>query len=172
MDFTSTQTCATDSPLKLPKYHYGGLGFRGNWAWNGPDAMRLLTSEGETDRKKANETRAKWCWIGGLVDGQTAGVTILGAPTNFRAPQPIRMHPERAVPLLRAAATRRHGDRSRHAVRLALPLHRRRRRTDARSSRSLVARVGDALKPAKQKSSAPRAHARRSGGSRGLHSGG
>lgn len=93
IDFTSTQTCATDSPLKLPKYHYGGLGFRGNWAWNGPDAVRLLTSEGETDRKKANESRAHWCWIGGLVDGQTAGVTILGAPTNFRSPQPIRMHP-------------------------------------------------------------------------------
>jgi len=93
IDFTSTQACATDAPLKLPKYHYGGLGFRGNWAWNGSEAARLLTSEGETDRKKANETRAKWCWVGGLVDGQTAGVTILGAPTNFRFPQPIRMHP-------------------------------------------------------------------------------
>ena len=27
-DLTSTQTCASASALKLPKYHYGGLGFR------------------------------------------------------------------------------------------------------------------------------------------------
>jgi hypothetical protein len=93
IDFTSTQTCATDAPLKLPKYHYGGFGFRGNWAWNGAEACRFLTSEGETDRKKANETRGKWCWIGGLVDGQPAGVTVLCAPANFRFPQPMRLHP-------------------------------------------------------------------------------
>jgi hypothetical protein len=93
IDFTSTQTCASDAPLKLPKYHYGGFGFRGNWAWNGAEACCFLTSGGETDRKKGNETRGKWCWIGGLVDGQPAGVTVLCAPTNFRFPQPMRLHP-------------------------------------------------------------------------------
>ncbi len=93
IDFTSTQTCATAAPLTLPKYHYGGFGFRGNGAWNGPDACRMLTSEGETDRKKVNESRAKWCWIGGAVNGEAAGVTILCHPENFRFPQPIRMHP-------------------------------------------------------------------------------
>jgi hypothetical protein len=93
IDLTSTQTCATAAPFKLPKYHYGGLGFRGNWAWNGPSACRFLTSDGETDRKKANEARGKWCWIGGGIDGQTAGVTILCSPANFRFPQPMRLHP-------------------------------------------------------------------------------
>lgn len=93
IDFTSTQTCATSSPLTLPKYHYGGFGFRGNGAWNGAAACRVLTSAGETDRIKANESRGKWCWIGGAVDGQTAGVTILCHPENFRFPQPMRMHP-------------------------------------------------------------------------------
>jgi hypothetical protein len=93
IDFTSTQTCATAAPLKLPKYHYGGLGFRGNWAWNGPGACRFLTSNGETERQKADGTRGKWCWIGGTVDGQIAGVTILCSPTNFRFPQPMRVHP-------------------------------------------------------------------------------
>ncbi|PYJ93742.1 MAG: hypothetical protein DME23_25805 [Verrucomicrobia bacterium] len=34
-DLVSTQECATASPLILPKYYYGGLGVRGNWAWNG-----------------------------------------------------------------------------------------------------------------------------------------
>lgn len=94
IDLTSTQTCASESPLKLPKYHYGGLGFRGNWAWNGPTEWKVLTSEGETDRNKANEKRSNWCWVGGLVDGQPAGVTILSASTNYRAPQPMRLHPK------------------------------------------------------------------------------
>lgn len=93
IDFTSTQTCATQAPLKLPKYHYGGFGFRGNWAWNGATACRFLTSEGETDRKKANEARGKWCWIGGTLEGQVAGATILCHPSNYRFPQPMRLHP-------------------------------------------------------------------------------
>jgi hypothetical protein len=93
IDFTSTQTCATDAPLKLPKYLYGGFGFRGNWAWNGAGNCRVLTSEGESDRNKANESRCKWCWVGGTVDGQTAGVTILCHPDNYRFPQPMRLHP-------------------------------------------------------------------------------
>jgi hypothetical protein len=92
-DLVITQTCSAASPLRLPKYHYGGLGFRGPWAWNGADGCRFLTSEGETNRVKANETRGRWCWIGGVVDGQTAGVVILCAPDNFRAPQPMRVHP-------------------------------------------------------------------------------
>lgn len=94
IDLTITQTCATDAPLKLPKYHYGGLGFRGSWDWNGKQAWKLLTSEGETDRIKANETRGRWCWNGGLTGGKLAGVTILCAPENFRAPQPMRVNPD------------------------------------------------------------------------------
>ena len=92
-DLVSKQSCATDSPLKLPKYHYGGLGFRGNWAWNGKDACHFLTSNGETDRVKGNETRGNWCHIGGDVEGAFAGIAVLGHPENFRAPQPMRLHP-------------------------------------------------------------------------------
>jgi len=93
LEITMTQTCATASALELPKYHYGGLGVRGNWAWNGADATRWLTSDGLTNRLTANETRGRWCWLGGLVDGQLAGLTVLGAPENFRAPQPMRVNP-------------------------------------------------------------------------------
>ncbi len=92
-DLISTQRCATASPLKLPKYHYGGLGFRGNWDWNGAKKTEFLTSNGETDRVKGNETRANWCHIGGEVEGQFAGVTIMSHPGNYRAPQPMRLHP-------------------------------------------------------------------------------
>lgn len=94
IDLVSTQTCASEAPLKLPKYHYGGFGFRGAWAWNGPDALRILTSEGISNRAAANEQRAKWFWLGGLVDEELAGVTILCHPQNFRFPQPVRIHPK------------------------------------------------------------------------------
>ena len=91
-DLISTQKCATDSPLKLPKYHYGGLGIRGHRDWNGAGKTQFLTSEG-IEGTKANETRGNWAWMGGLVDQMTTGIAVLGHPQNFRAPQPFRAHP-------------------------------------------------------------------------------
>lgn len=92
-DLVITQTCATPDPLILPEYRYGGLGFRGHDQWNGADKATFLTSEGETDRVKGNTTRARWVHIGGQIDGKFAGLGILGHPDNFRAPQPLRLHP-------------------------------------------------------------------------------
>jgi hypothetical protein len=94
IDLEVEQTCATPSPLVLPTYHYGGLGFRGSWLWNGEDKGRFLTSEGLTDRLKINETRARWFWMGGPLEGGEGGVAILGHPGNVRAPQPMRLHPK------------------------------------------------------------------------------
>jgi hypothetical protein len=90
-----THVCATNDAVILPEYHYGGFGFRGAGAWNGPGAAaRFLTSEGETDRIKGNNTRVRWCYLGGVVEGGAlAGTTTLGHPENFRAPQPVRLHP-------------------------------------------------------------------------------
>jgi len=92
-ELTSTHECASSEPLILPEYFYGGLGVRGNWAWNGADKTQFLTSGGEGDRVKANATRGNWCHIGGLVDGKRTGMAMLGHPDNFRAPQPMRVHP-------------------------------------------------------------------------------
>jgi len=92
-DLTITQTCATQSPLILEKYHYGGLGFRGAREWNGKDPRVFLTSEGK-DRSNGNETRGRWCWIGGKVQGREAGIAILCSPDDFRFPQPMRLNPE------------------------------------------------------------------------------
>lgn len=94
IDFTSTQTCAGPSPLKLPEYRYGGFGFRGNAAWIAKDNCKFLSASGLTDRAKLDTSREKWCWLGGKVDGETCGVTILGHPGNFRFPQPVRMNPD------------------------------------------------------------------------------
>jgi len=93
IDLTSTQTCATDMPLKLPKYHYGGLGVRGNLAWNPVEAVTMLTSEGH-DRLKGDSTKGKWVHIGGQVDGAPTGMAILIHPSNFRFPQPLRLNPK------------------------------------------------------------------------------
>jgi hypothetical protein len=93
IDLTSTQTCATNKPLKLPTYHYGGLGVRGNLAWNPVDAVTMLTSEGH-DRKSGDSTKAKWVHIGGIVDGLLTGIAVLIHSSNFRFPQPLRLNPK------------------------------------------------------------------------------
>lgn len=93
IDLDISQTCATESPLKLPEFHYGGLGFRGNRAWDGADNCKFLAATGLTDRTKVNGSKEAWCWVGGKVDGDLAGVTFLCHPSNFRAPQPVRIHP-------------------------------------------------------------------------------
>jgi len=92
-DLVSEQQCATANELKLPTHRYGGIGVRGNWAWNGKDKTFFLTSEGETDRDKGNLSRARWCDMGGELDGSRVGIAILCHPENFRAPQPMRLHP-------------------------------------------------------------------------------
>ena len=91
-DLHVIQTTATDSTLFLPEYRYGGVGFRGHGDWNGPENTHFLTSEGK-DRSNGHATHARWCHIGGLVNEAFAGIGILGHPENFRAPQPMRIHP-------------------------------------------------------------------------------
>jgi hypothetical protein len=92
-DLVSIQRCATTSPLILPKYYYGGLGVRGNWAWDGKENASFLTPEGGADRVKGNETRGKWCHMGGTLGDLRTGVAVLCHPENFRFPQPLRVHP-------------------------------------------------------------------------------
>ncbi len=93
IDLISTQVCASPSPLKLPKYHYGGLGVRGNALWNPVDAVKMLTSNGD-DRLQGDATKGRWVYLGGDVDGAPAGVAVLIHPSNFRFPQPLRLNPK------------------------------------------------------------------------------
>lgn len=90
-DLTSTLECATGSPLRLLPYHYGGLALRGARAWDGEHA-RFVTSEGK-DRVEGNHTRPWWCDLSGRVGDQTAGLAFFTHPANFRAPEPLRIHP-------------------------------------------------------------------------------
>lgn len=94
IDLESVQTCATDAPLVVNEYHYGGLALRGARDWFRQPQSDFLTSEGKT-RSDGNHTRARWVIAHGLSGGQPAGICILGHPQNFRTPQPVRLHPEK-----------------------------------------------------------------------------
>ena len=106
VDLESSQTCVGDA-LTINEYHYGGMGLRGSRAWYddkiaknaSPDPERsghfaFTTNEG-LERLAGNHTRPKWVSLTGQIDGQFADVTVLGHPTNFRFPQPVRLHPNK-----------------------------------------------------------------------------
>ena len=93
VDLTTHHRTSGDKALNLPEYHYGGLGVRGHRQWNGEENTRFLTANGETDRVAGHATKARWCHMGGDIDGEAAGIAILDDPQNFRHPQPMRLHP-------------------------------------------------------------------------------
>lgn len=91
-DLLSTQTCVMDRPLEIAKYHYGAMCVRGAADWmDGRAVMR--TSEGKR-RDEGNHSRPRWVSMHGEVDGATCGIAAMGHPENFRAPQPVRLHPQ------------------------------------------------------------------------------
>jgi hypothetical protein len=94
LELAFEHTMAGDDDLKLPEFRYGGLGIRGAAAWDGLGKADFLTSEGLTDRDEANGKPARWIAMSGAAGEGKAGIAILGHPGNFRAPQPIRIHPQ------------------------------------------------------------------------------
>jgi len=91
-DIDSVQRSATDSPLVIEKYHYGGMAIRCRREWI--DKGDFLTSEGKT-RADGNHSRPRWCDVNGKLGGKATGVTVLCHPGNFRFPQPVRLHPNK-----------------------------------------------------------------------------
>ncbi|MEZ6067768.1 MAG: PmoA family protein [Planctomycetaceae bacterium] len=92
-DIESRQTCVADVPLTVHEYHYGGMAFRGcdEWFAEGTD-FAFITSDGK-DRKAANHTRPGWVTAQGTIDGKVRGLMVIDHVDNFRAPQPVRLHP-------------------------------------------------------------------------------
>ena len=98
-DLTSIQTCSTEDPFQIQKYHYGGMAIRGNDQWlkldkDGNPLGKMSTSEGKNP-KNGNRTRPRWVAMHGLVDGQECGVVVMNHPDNFRFPQWVRLHPSK-----------------------------------------------------------------------------
>jgi hypothetical protein len=92
-DLESVQKTATAMPVVLDEYIYGGFGIRGAEEWLDKAKITFLTSEG-FDRSNGDATTGRWVFIGGTVGGSPAGYAVLGHPQNFRAPQPLRIHPD------------------------------------------------------------------------------
>lgn len=91
-DLESVQTCIAKSPLTLAEYHYGGFALRGSSEWIPKGTHKLITNETE-DRMAGNHTRPNWVSLSGPVAGDVAGAAMFSHPTNFRSPQPVRLHP-------------------------------------------------------------------------------
>ena len=92
-DIDVTHDRVGTTPMFLPTYHYGGVGYRAASEWNSnPSRMSVLTSEGKT-RSNGDGTRARWIRISGTLGGQPAAIVIYGHPANFRAPQSLRVNP-------------------------------------------------------------------------------
>lgn len=91
-DVDLSQTTATDDPLVLEEYRYGGIGVRGSKESRDLDNAFFLTSEGK-GRKDGDTSRGRWCHLGSRVQGELAGLAILGHPSNLRAPEPMRLNP-------------------------------------------------------------------------------
>jgi Methane oxygenase PmoA len=100
VDIESTQTAATEVPLKIQKYHYGGFGWRGPSEWLLPTdkgeatGCEFLTSEGH-GRVPGNHTRPRWVSVTGRVNGDLCTLAIFGHPANLHHPQPVRLHPDK-----------------------------------------------------------------------------
>ncbi len=94
-DLESIQRAAGESPLQVNKYHYGGMAIRGHRDWLDLEKGDFLTSEGKT-RQNGNHSRPNWVSIHGRLKGaDDYSVTIFSDPRNFRAPQPVRLHPNK-----------------------------------------------------------------------------
>lgn len=95
VDVTVGQRVAGRGPLGLPKYHYGGFAFRGLDGWGGADGMQVRASGGIGDRVAVEGAGRAWVSVTGAAGGGgQVSVVAMGHPTNFRHPEPVRMHPK------------------------------------------------------------------------------
>lgn len=95
VDITSKMRCASQSPLLIVTYRYGGFAWRATEYWN-KDNSEMLTSEGKT-RDNADSTKAKWLMVYGALPGNDeGGIVILSHPSNYNHPEPLRIWDKKA----------------------------------------------------------------------------
>ena len=95
VDITSKMSCASQSPLLIVAYRYGGLGWRATEFWD-KDNSEMLTSEGKT-RDNTDGTKAKWIIVYGQLPGNDeGGIVMLSHPSNYNHPEPLRTWDKKA----------------------------------------------------------------------------
>ena len=105
IDLVSRQRNVLPIPIVIKKYHYGGMCIRGPNPWMTSDAkiatdMTLQSDDEASDpdielasREQGNHSRPRYAVMYGEIDGQACGIAAFSHPSNFRAPQPVRIHP-------------------------------------------------------------------------------
>jgi hypothetical protein len=91
-DFTFRMNCATEDPVRLLEYRYGGFGWRTTAEWNNTNS-EVLTSEGK-NRREADGSTARWCIVQGALGNEHGGVVMMSYPSNYNYPEPLRIWPE------------------------------------------------------------------------------
>ncbi|HEY6504990.1 MAG TPA: PmoA family protein [Chitinophagaceae bacterium] len=95
VDITSKMSCASQSPLLIVAYRYGGFGWRATEFWN-KDNSEMLTSEGKT-RDSTDGSKARWCIVYGSLPGNDeGGAVMLSHPANYNHPEPLRIWDKKA----------------------------------------------------------------------------
>ena len=97
IDFTSILRCATDSPVELTAYRYGGgIGYRAAEYWTNENSV-VLTSEGQS-RDDADGKRARWCMVsaGNPENKDEPGILFMSHDLNREHPEPMRVWPSDA----------------------------------------------------------------------------
>ncbi len=120
-EIDSRQECASEYPLRINEYHYGAMAFRGTCQWMDEERVTpivkawskalksdpntpapqienlprdYLTSEGKRWHN-GNHTRPNWVSMWGRLENTPHTVSILAHPSNYRFPQPVRLHPSK-----------------------------------------------------------------------------
>jgi hypothetical protein len=97
VDWQIDQKCHAPDSLVIDEYHYGGAAFRGSEKWNVESGaydslFYFLTSEGKS-HIDGNHSRPTWVAMHGMTENDYGGITMIQHPSNFRYPQPVRIHP-------------------------------------------------------------------------------
>jgi len=104
-DLETTQQALTKLPLRIAKFHYGGIAVRGPVAWlrakdsdsvkehRGGETPAEITNSFGSDRLKGNHEKPNWVTMSGAIQGNPVSVTVLCGQASFRAPQATRLHP-------------------------------------------------------------------------------
>ncbi len=102
-DIHSVQKARTSIPLQVNKFHYGGFAVRGPMAWLPHQSTDSLTPEHGCEitndqgigRATGNHMETQWVTMSGMLGEDTASITMMSAPANFRSPQTARLHPKK-----------------------------------------------------------------------------
>ncbi len=86
---------ATDQPVVLEKYHYGGVAYRGRPDWLKRNRPQIEASDGYDAKKGATES-ARWVDMAGkLPGGHDGGLTMIDHPSNPTYPTAARIHTDK-----------------------------------------------------------------------------